>query len=149
MRHAIAGNRLNRSGSLRKATLRDLAKATLMEERICTTKAKAKEARKLVDRLITLGKNGTLVDRRRAFSILCDHGLVSQLFKETSSRFKKRMGGYTRIVSLGARRGDNAQLVLLELTEKKEVIISHPKSEAAEKKETLKALPSQEKVGHK
>lgn len=145
MRHGIAGNRLNRSSSLRKATLRDIAKATLIEERICTTKAKAKEARKLVDRLITLGKNGTLADRRHAFAILCDHGLVSQLFKETSSRFKKRVGGYTRIVSLGTRRGDNAQLVLLELTEKKEVIVSQPKSQAAAKKETLKAISSQEK----
>lgn len=145
MRHKIAGNRLNRSRSLRKATLRDMAKATLIEERICTTKAKAKEARKLVDKLITLGKNGTLSDRRRAFAILCDHGLVSRLFEETSSRFKKRTGGYTRIVSLGERRGDHAQLVMLELTEKKEIIISQPKSEAAAKKETLKTVPSQEK----
>ncbi len=149
MRHGIAGNRLNRSSSLRKATMRDIAKATLIEERICTTKAKAKEARKLVDKLITLGKNGTLADRRRAFAILCDHGLVSQLFRETSSRFKNRMGGYTRIISLGERRGDNAQLVLLELTEKREIIISKPKSESAAKKEALKALPSQEKVEHK
>ena len=70
MRHAKAGNRLSRNQSLRKATLRDLARATLVQERICTTRAKAKEARKLIDKLITLGKKDTLAARRRAFAIL-------------------------------------------------------------------------------
>ena len=142
MRHGIAGNRLNRPSSLYQATVRDIAKATLTEERICTTKGKAKEARKLVEKLITLGKGGTLSDRRRAFSILCDHQLVRQLFKETSPRFKNRGGGYTRIVSLGLRRGDNAQLAVLELTEKKQVIVSKPKSEAAAKKQDSKTIAS-------
>ncbi len=140
MRHGMAGNRLNRFSSLYKATVRDIAEATLIQERICTTKAKAKEARKLVDKLITLGKKGTLADRRRAFAILCDHGLVSQLFKETSPRFKNRVGGYTRIVSLGLRRGDNAQLAILELTEKKAIIVSKPKSEAVAKKQDSKTI---------
>lgn len=145
MRHGIAGNRLNRSSSLYKATVRDIAKATLIEERICTTKGKAKEARKLVEKLITLGKKGTLSDRRRAFSILCDHRLVSQLFKETSPRFKNRVGGYTRIVSLGLRKGDNAQLAILELTEKKQIIVSKPKSEAAAKRQDSKTIASAER----
>ena len=135
MRHRIAGNRLSRNSSLRKATLRDMARATLIRERITTTKAKAKEARKLVEKLITLGKNGTLAAKRRAFAILCDHQLVSDLFDKTSPRFKSRMGGYTRIIPLGVRRGDNAQLVLLELTEKSEVVLSKPK--VKKKKETL------------
>ena len=145
MRHGMAGNRLNRFSSLYKATVRDIAKATLIQERICTTKAKAKEARKLVEKLITLGKKGTLTDRRRAFAILCDHRLVSQLFKETSPRFKNRVGGYTRIVSLGLRRGDNAQLAILELTEKKEIIVSKPKSEAVAKKQDSKTILSAKK----
>ena len=124
MRHQKAGNRLSRNQSLRKATLRDMAKATLIQERICTTAAKAKEARKLIDQLITLGKKDTLAARRRAFAILCDHALVSRLFKETTPRFKDRTGGYTRIIPYTKRAGDNASLVFLELTEKTRVIIS-------------------------
>src|SRR5208282_4762250 len=99
MRHAKAGNRLSRNQSLRKATVRDLAKATLLQERICTTRAKAKEARKMVEKLITLGKKNTLAARRRAFAILCDHHIVSQLFLKTAPRFKNRNGGYTRMIS--------------------------------------------------
>ncbi len=136
MRHGIAGNTLNRNSSHRKATVRDIAKATLIKERICTTKAKAKEARKLVDKLITLGKKGTLADKRHAFAVLCNHKLVSELFTKTAPRFKNRVGGYTRIIPLGTRRGDNAQLVFLELTEKAEVIVSKSKSTATAKKDS-------------
>jgi len=137
MRHGIAGNTLGRHTAHRKATVRDIAKATLVQERICTTKAKAKVARRLVDKLITLGKKGTLADKRRAFSILCDHKLVSNLFKDTAGRFKNRVGGYTRIIPLGTRRGDCAQLAFLELTEKAEVIITKPKTTASAKKEKI------------
>ncbi len=140
MRHGMAGNRLGRSSSLRKATLRDLAKATLIHQRICTTKAKAKEARKLVDRLITLGKRGTLSSHRRAFAILCDHQLVSDLFKNTAPRFKNRPGGYTRIIPLSLRQGDGAQLAYLELTEKTEVIVSSPKTSSKAKVKEAKGL---------
>lgn len=137
MRHGMAGNRLSRNSTLRKATVRDLAKATLVAQRICTTEAKAKEARKLVDKLITLGKKGTLAAKRRAFSILTDHKLVSDLFAKTSPRFKNRIGGYTRIIKLGTRRGDNAALAYLELTEKEIIIISKPKSAVTAKKEKV------------
>jgi len=127
MRHAKTGNRLSRNQSLRKATLRDLAKATLLQERICTTHAKAKEARKLIEKLITIGKKDTLASRRRAFAILCDHNLVSQLFKTTAPRFKSRTGGYTRIIPYIQRGGDNAELAFLELTEKSREIITNQK----------------------
>ncbi len=130
MRHGIAGNRLGRNRSLRKATIRDLAKATLIRERICTTKPKAQEARKLVERLITLGKKNTLAAKRRAFAILCDHSVVSNLFGTIAPRFNNRLGGYTRIISLSNRHGDNAQMAFLELTEKSGVIISQPRTEA-------------------
>jgi large subunit ribosomal protein L17 len=133
MRHAKAGNRLSRNKSLRKATLRDLAKATLVQERICTTRAKAKEARKLIEKLITLGKKDTLAARRRAFAILCDHTLVSQLFQTTAPRFKSRNGGYTRIIPYIQRGGDNAELAFLELTEKSRQIITNVKRSKAEK----------------
>lgn len=129
MRHGVAGNRLGRNRGLRKATLRDLAKATLIQQRVCTTLAKAKEARKLVEQLITLGKKGQLAHRRRAFAILCDHQLVSELFTKISPRFQTRVGGYTRLIPIGIRRGDSAQMTYLELTEKDKVIISNVKAE--------------------
>ena len=127
MRHKIAGNRLSRNRSLRKATMRDMARSILVDQRIYTTKAKAKEARKFIEKLITLGKKDTLAARRRAFAILCDHTLVSSLFKETAPRFKNRMGGYTRIIPFNKRIGDNAEMVFLELTEKDRAIISGQK----------------------
>jgi large subunit ribosomal protein L17 len=135
MRHGIAGNKLSRNQSLRKATLRDLAIATLKKQRIQTTRAKAKEARKLVDRLITLGKKGTLADKRRAFSILCDHKLVSHLFNHMAPKFKDRNGGYTRVIGMMNRRGDNAQMALLELTERDEITVVKPKAKALKVKE--------------
>lgn len=146
MRHAVVRDKMNRNTGLRRATLRDLAKATLVRQRICTTEAKAKEARKLVDRLITLGKKGTLNDKRRAFAILCDHKLVSDLFNKTAGRFKSRTGGYTRIIKLGNRRGDNAALVYLELTEKDALVVSKPKSTAAAKKEKVETAAAPEKA---
>src|SRR5271163_162544 len=115
MRHAKSGNRLSRNQSLRKATLRDMARSIFLQERICTTMAKAKEARKLIEKLITLGKKDTLAARRRAFAILCDHTIVSDLFTKTAPRFKSRTGGYTRIIPYMQRSGDNAALAFLEL----------------------------------
>jgi large subunit ribosomal protein L17 len=104
-----------------------MARAILVEERIFTTKAKAKEGRKLIEKLITMGKKGTLADKRRAFAVLCDHQMVKDLFENTAPRFKNRMGGYTRIIPFGNRRGDNAEMVYLELTEKSKPIISKRK----------------------
>ena len=136
MRHGLSGNRLSRNRSLRKATLRDMAKAIFLQERICTTRAKAKEARKLIEKLITLGKKDTLAARRHAFAILCDHAEVSQLFTNIAPRFKSRTGGYTRIIPYIQRAGDNAELAFLELTEKSKEIISNQKRVKAVKEET-------------
>ncbi len=127
MRHGKSGNRLSRNQSLRKATLRDMAKAIFLQERICTTRAKAKESRKLIEKLITLGKKDTSTARRRAFAILCDHAEVSQLFSQVAPRFKSRNGGYTRIIPYVQRAGDNAELAFLELTEKSREIITNKK----------------------
>lgn len=146
MRHRIAGKKLGRKPAHRRATIRDIAKAALICQRICTTKVKAKEARKLVDNLITLGKGGTLAHRRRAFAILCDHKIVKELFDETAPRFRNRIGGYTRVIPLGTRRGDNAQLAFLELTEKKEIVVSKAKSTAAAKTDALKAAPKDQPI---
>ena len=148
MRHRKDGNRLSRNQTLRKATLRDMAKAVLIQERICTTSAKAKEARRLIEKLITLGKQDTLSARRRAFAILCDHGLVSRLFKETAPRFKSRPGGYTRIIPFAQRSGDNAKLAFLELTEKSRVIITGEKKVKAEAVVDAPAAVALEKPKH-
>jgi large subunit ribosomal protein L17 len=128
----MAGNKLGRNSSWRKATVRDIAKATLIRQRIKTTEAKAKEARKLVDQLITLGKKGTLVHKRRAFAILCDHKLVSDLFNKIAVRFASRHGGYTRIIKFATnRKGDNAKMVFLELTEQEKVPLKEKKIKKA------------------
>ncbi len=138
MRHGYSGNRLSRNRSLFKATIRDLAKATLIHQRIKTTSAKAKQARKMVEKLITMGKRGTLADKRRAFAILCDHTIVSGLFNQTAPLFKNRQGGYTRIIQLSTtRRGDNAKEVLLELTEKNKIIVTEKKVVASKKDQTI------------
>lgn len=147
MRHGKSGKRFGRKSSWRKATIRDIAKATLIWQSIRTTESRAKEARKLVDRLVTLGKEGTLAAKRRAFAVLCDHKVVSSLFDDIAQRFKSRAGGYTRIIPLGEpRRGDNARLVFLELTEKS---VKPAKSDATEKdsskiKKDVAATPNQE-----
>jgi large subunit ribosomal protein L17 len=133
MRHGKSGNRLSRNQSLRKATLRDMAKAVFLQERICTTSAKAKEARKMIEKLITLGKKDTLAARRRAFAILCDHAEVTTLFNTIAPRFKSRTGGYTRIIPYVQRAGDNAKLAFLELTEKTRTIVTGQKRTHAEK----------------
>jgi large subunit ribosomal protein L17 len=132
MRHGLSGNRLSRNRSLRKATLRDMAKAIFLQERICTTSAKAKEARKMIEKLITLGKKDTLAARRRAFEILCDHKEVSELFTNIAPRFKSRNGGYTRIIPYVQRAGDNAKLAFLELTETTRKIVTNQKRTKAD-----------------
>lgn len=122
MRHGISGNKFGRNQKLRQATVRDLAKALLTHESIQTTQAKALEARKMVEKLITKGKKNTLAAKRQAFAVLCDHNLVSRLFNVIAPLFASRQGGYTRILKFALNRpGDNARMVLLELTEKSPV----------------------------
>jgi large subunit ribosomal protein L17 len=139
MRHGVSVKKFGRRTSWRKATVRDLARATLKEQKITTTLVRAKEARKLVDRLITMAKGGTLADKRQAFRVLCDHQLVSDLFLKIGLRFRQRPGGYTRIIPLGYRRGDNAQMAILELTEREQEIAPKPKKSTAKAKTALPA----------
>jgi len=137
MRHRKARLQLNRFTSWRKATLISLARALIVHQKIKTTSAKAKAVKPFVEKLISLGKKNSLSAKRQAFKILGDHRLVSLLFKDIAVRFGNRAGGYTRILKLGWRRGDNAQLVILALTEIKEKKLRKPKVEA-EKKEPEK-----------
>ncbi len=118
MRHGVSGKKFGRNQTLRAATIRDLVKAVLINQKIQTTRIKAGEARKAVDKMITLGKKNTLAAKRRAFAILCDHALVSTLFTTIAPRFANRQGGYTRVIKLSVnRQGDNAEMAILELTE--------------------------------
>ncbi len=134
MRHSNARLQLNRFTSWRKATVISLARALLIHQSIKTTSVKAKAAKPLVEKLISLGKKNSLSAKRQAYSILGEHQLVSLLFKDIAPRFANRKGGYTRIINLGSRRGDNAKMVILSLTEVKEKIQRKPKLQA-EKKE--------------
>ena len=99
--------------------LRNLVTDLLGYEKLTTTEAKAKEVRILAERMITLGKGGTLADRRRALSFVYDEGVVDKVFKEFATRYAGRSGGYTRMVKLGPRQGDGAPMVQIELVEEK------------------------------
>ena len=115
MRHLKSGRQLSRNSSHRWAMMRNLITALLREEKIQTTDPKAKELRRWVDRVITLGKQGSLHARRQVLSIVQDKAVVRKLFDTIGPRFKDRPGGYTRIIKLGIRRGDAAQMALIEL----------------------------------
>ncbi len=119
MRHQKGYKRLGRNKPERDALMRNLVRGLFISQSIKTTVVKAKEARKLAEKLITIAKDDSLHSRRKVFAVLRDEDLIAKLFKEITPLFKNRNGGYTRIVRLGTRKGDNAQLVLLELTEKK------------------------------
>ncbi len=120
MRHLKSGRKLGRTSAHRKALLRNLVTSLLEHEQITTTDAKAKELRRVADRMITLGKRGTLDARRRALSYVRKRSVVQKLFGEVAERFQTRPGGYTRIVKLGQRHGDNAPMSVIELTDRSE-----------------------------
>lgn len=138
MRHKLKKFRINRFTSWRRATLLSLTRNLLTYQSIKTTKARALAAKALVDKLISSAKDDTLAARRQAYKYLGDHKLVSKLFKDIAVRFPKKVGGYTRIINLGKRRGDDADMVILELTEiiKKEVKHPKKKKEASPRPET-------------
>ncbi len=118
MRHRVSGRKLGRPTGQRKALLRNLATELLKHERICTTLAKAKEARRFSERLITLGKKDTLHAKRLAAKHISDKAVHKKLFNEVAPRFVDRPGGYTRIFKLGPRKGDGAAMALIELVER-------------------------------
>ena len=115
MRHRVAGYKLKRDGSARKALLRGLITSVIEQERVITTVPKAKAVRPLVDRMITLGKDDTLHARREAARVLYTPSSVKKLFDTLATRFGQRSGGYTRIVRLGPRKGDGAEQAMIEL----------------------------------
>jgi large subunit ribosomal protein L17 len=159
MRHHVAGRKLSRHTQHRELMFRNMLVSLLQYERIKTTLAKGKELRSWADRIISLGKRGTLHARRRAFALLRDKGIVKKLFDEIAPKFKDRQGGYTRVYKLGWRQGDGAPLSLVELVsytpleekkkstikKAKEVLqkVAPKKKEKVEKKETAKEKPKE------
>jgi len=114
MYHGKAGKKLGRTSSHKEAMFRNMVTSVIKYESIRTTDTKAKELRKLAERMITLGKRGDLHSRRQALAVVRDKSLVSKLFGELTERYRNREGGYTRIVKMGFRFGDNAPVSILE-----------------------------------
>ena len=120
MKHRIKGKKLNRSSSHRKALFKNMAQAIIKHEQIITTLPKAKTMKPLIDKLITLGKKGTLHARRQAFSQLRDNKMVSKLFGDLATRYADRQGGYSRVLKAGYRYGDAAAMAVIELVDRNE-----------------------------
>ncbi len=118
MRHQKAGGKLGRESSHRGSMLRNMVTSFFDDERMETTDAKAKELRRLAEKMITLGKQGDLHARRQASAVIKDRKVVKKLFEDIAPRFRERQGGYTRIFKGGHRLGDGAHLSVIELTSK-------------------------------
>lgn len=147
MRHQLSGRQLSRNAAHRKALMRNMAAALLRYETIRTTLPKAKELRRVVEPLITLGKNDSLAGRRRAFAQLRNDELVRKLFEDIGPRFKARAGGYTRILKMESRPGDAAPMALMQLVDKAVAAEQQPAEEpkkAAKPARKKKAAPAAE-----
>jgi large subunit ribosomal protein L17 len=149
MRHNKAGRRLGRTTSHRVAMFRNMVTSFLNHEKITTTDAKAKELRSIAEKMITLGKKGDLHAMRQAASYIRDKKVVTKLFTTIAPRYQERSGGYTRIIKLGLRSGDNASLSLIELVEgpvEKKTTKKAPAKKAAAKQAPVKEAVKAESV---
>ena len=120
MKHNVKNKKLNKTSSHRKAMFMNMSNALLKHEQITTTLAKAKELRRFIEKIITLGKKGGLESRRKTISIIQDINNTKKIFDVFSERYKNRNGGYTRIIKLGNRYGDNAPTAVIELVDRDE-----------------------------
>ena len=145
MRHRLSGRRLGRGPSHQKAMFRSLASSLIIHEHLETTDARAKELRRVVDRLVTLGKKDTLHARRQAFKFLNNHQLVQKLFDEIAPRFSERPGGYTRLIKSRIRFADSAPMTFVRFTDQ-ELPESTKKVETVDSTET-KTVEEQVKAG--
>jgi large subunit ribosomal protein L17 len=134
MHHGKAGSKLGRTSSHKEAMLRNMVTSFIKHERIRTTDTKAKELKKLAEKMITLGKKGSLHTRRQALAVVRDKEMVGKLFGELTERYRNRAGGYTRIVKTGYRYGDNAPVSILEfIVDEKKKEKAKPKTKAKTK----------------
>ena len=146
MRHAMRHRKLGRTSSHREALFRNQLQSLMVSERIITTLPKAKELRPIAEKVITRGKHGTVHDRRWALRWLIDRELVKKLFDDIAPRFAERPGGYLRIVKLGPRPGDGAEMAVIELVERESVAApAEAPKEAKAKKEPKPKKEGKEK----
>tara|TARA_B100000965_G_scaffold387874_1_gene391760 strand:+ start:174 stop:608 length:435 start_codon:yes stop_codon:yes gene_type:complete len=136
MKHNIKHRKLNRTSSHRKALLMNMSNALIKHEQITTTLPKAKELRPFIEKVITLGKKGDLSARRKTISILQDEKMTKKIFDTLATRYSERSGGYTRIIKLGNRYGDNAPTAVIELVDRDEEAKGLDSGPVIEKKKT-------------
>jgi large subunit ribosomal protein L17 len=146
MRHQLSGRQLSRNSSHRRALMRNMCAALIRVETIRTTLPKAKELRRVVEPLITLGKADSLAGRRRARITLGDDALVVKLFEDIGPRFRSRAGGYTRILKMGPRPGDSAPMALMQLVEGEATAPAPAGDEPAKGRRKKEAAPKKEKA---
>ena len=120
MKHNIKNKKLNKTSSHRKAMFMNMTNALIKHEQITTTLPKAKELKRFIEKIITLGKKGDLISLRKAISVLQDKKMASKVFGVLADRYKDRKGGYTRVIKLGNRFGDNAPMSVIELVDRDE-----------------------------
>jgi len=136
MKHNIKNKKLNRTSSHRKSMFMNMSNALIKHEQITTTLPKAKELRRFVEKIITLGKKGDLLSRRKIVSILQDKKMSKKVFDVLADRYKERSGGYTRIIKLGNRFGDNAPTAVIEFVDRDENAKGLDSGPVIEKKST-------------
>jgi len=145
MRHKVAGFKLKRDSSARKALLRSLVTSVILHERVVTTVPKAKAIKPLVEKMITLAKRDTLHARRQAAAVLVTPESVKKLFDKLGTRFGQRPGGYTRVVRLGWRKGDGAEQAIIELVGSE--LVKRAADRAKRREERLKAIQQGKEEG--
>ena len=136
MKHSVKNKKLNKTSSHRKAMFMNLSNALIKHEQITTTLVKAKELKRFIEKIITLGKKGDLISRRKAISILQELKMVKKVFDVLADRYKTRSGGYTRIIKLGNRFGDNAPTAVIEFVDRDENAKGQDSGPVIEKKST-------------
>ena len=141
MKHNIKNKKLNKTSSHRKAMFMNMSNALIKHEQITTTLAKAKELRRFVEKIVTLGKKGSLLSRRKTVSILQDQKMSKKVFDVLAERYKNRAGGYTRIIKLGNRFGDNAPTAVIEFVDRDENAKGQDSGPVIEKKPTEEVEP--------
>ena len=146
MKHNIKNKKLNKTSSHRKAMFMNMSNALIKHEQITTTLSKAKELKRFVEKIITLGKKGDLLSKRKAISILQDLKMSKKVFEVLAGRYKNRSGGYTRIVKLGNRFGDNAPTAVIEFVDRDENAKGLDSGPVIEKKSSEEELEQQPQI---
>ncbi len=149
MRHMKAGKKLGRTGSHRRAMFRNMVTSLLQHERIVTTEGKSKEAGRLAEKIITLGKRGDLHARRQAVAYIKSNEVVKKVFSELAERYRIREGGYTRVLKLEPRAGDNAPMAMVELVDRPMVVQSEKEKKAKAPKKAAPKKTTQKKEAKK